>query len=181
MYDSGMEGRVVDIVASGTVLLGGVALTFIHYYGGSPGDPEGWFAAFGFAAPFIGVGLVALVGALRRRPALMLAAGVALIPMSLLSVVLSPLIISAILLLVRSKEVRSGPHDLVVPALLASGLVTALAILVFHQDPVTWSTPQGTGGSSNIITSLEAAIAISVTAAVVLIAAFLRPVPLLEQ
>ena len=171
-----MDARRVDIAASVAVVLGGVALTFIHYYGGSPGSPEGKFAALGFASPFIGAGLLAMVGALRGRPALMFAAGAALIPMSVLSIVLMPLIIPAVLLIVRSTRERFEPQDLAMPAVLASGLVVALAIVVFHQDPATWSTPYGGGGSSNIVTSLEAAIAISTSAVVVLIATF-RPAP----
>jgi len=106
----------------------------------------------------------------------MFAAGAALIPMSVLSIVLMPLIIPAVLLIVRSTRERFEPQDLAMPAVLASGLVVALAIVVFHQDPATWSTPDGGGGSSNIVTSLEATIAISTSAVVVLIAAF-RPAP----
>ena len=169
-----MEAHKVDIAAAVAVVLGGVALVFVHYYGGSAGDPEGWFAALGFAAPFIGAGLVALAGTLRSRPALMLAAGAALIPMSVLSIVLMPLILPAVVLIVRSIQERFEPQDLAMPAVLAFGLVVVLAIVVFHQDPVTWSTPDGGGSSSDIVTSLEAAIAISVTAAAVLIA-FFRP------
>ena len=171
-----MGARRVDIVASVAVVLGGVALAFIHYYGGSPGSPEGRFAAAGFASPFIGVGLLALVGSFRGRRALMLAAGVALIPMSILSFVLLPLLIPAVLLIVHSTQARLDPRDLAMPMVFALVLVGALAILVFHQDPVTWTSSEGGGGSSDIITTLEAAIAVSATAAVVLIAAF-RPVP----
>ncbi len=166
-----MEARRVDIAASVAVVLGGVALVFVHYYGGSAGDPEGWFAALGFAAPFIGVGLVALAGTLRKRPSLVLASGVALIPMSVLSIVLLPLILPAVLLIVHALQERLELRDLALPAVLLLGLVVVLAVVVFHQDPVTWSTPDGGGRSSNIVTSLEAAFAISVTAAVVMIAA----------
>ena len=106
----------------------------------------------------------------------MLAAGVALIPMSVLSFVLLPLLIPAVLLIVRSTRERLDPRDVAMPAILALVLVGALAILVFHQDPVTWTSPEGGGGSSDIVTMLEAATAISATAAVVLLAAF-RPAP----
>ncbi len=170
-----METRTVDIAASAAIVLGGVAVAFIHYYGGSPGSPEGRFAALGFASPFIGAGLLALVGTRREHPALLLAAGVALIPMSVLSIVLIPLIIPAVLLIVHALQKQFDPRDLAVPALLALSLVTALAVLVFHQDPATWSTPEGGGGSSDIVTTSEAALAISATVAVVLIAA-VRPV-----
>lgn len=165
-----METRTADTVASVAVVLGGVALVFVHYYGGSPGDPEGWFAALGFASPYIGAGLLTLVGTIRGHPALVLAAGVALIPMSILSIVLMPLLIPAVLLMVHAIQARFDPQDLAVPAILAFGLVTVLAILVFHQDPVTWSKPYGGGSSSDIVTTSEAAIAISATVAAVFIA-----------
>lgn len=171
-----MNADRVDIVASGAVVLGGVALTLIHNFGGSDGDPEGWFSALGFAAPFIGAGLIALVGTLRGRPNLMFVTGVALIPMSVLSVVLLPLVVPAVLLIVHSTPKRLDPRDLIAPSILASVLIVGLAIVVFHQDPATWSTPEGSGSSSNIITTLEATVVVSATVAVVLIAAF-APVP----
>ncbi|MGB5757188.1 MAG: hypothetical protein WBM50_09760 [Acidimicrobiales bacterium] len=159
-----------DTVASAAVIVGGVGLVFVHYYGGSPGDPEGWFAALGFAAPFIGAGVLALVGTRRGRPALVFAAGVALIPMSVLSIVLIPLLIPAMLLMAHAAVDRFDARDLAVPLLLALGLVVVLAILVFHQDPVTWSTPEGSGSSSNIVSATEAAIAVATTSVVACIA-----------
>ncbi len=165
-----MDSRTSSILASAAVIVGGSGLVFVHYYAGSPGDPEGWFAALGFAAPFIGVGALALAGTLRRRPALAFAAGVALVPMSVLSIVLIPLLIPAALLIVRAAVEGFRAQDLLVPGLLASGLVVVLAILVFHQDPVSWSTPEGSGGASNIVTTTEATIAIVSTVAAAFIA-----------
>jgi hypothetical protein len=156
-----MKSRMIDIVASVAAILGGVALVFGHYYGGSPGDPEGWFEALGFAAPFLGAGFLALVGTISGRPALVFASGAALIPMSLLSIVLIPLLIPATLLIIHAAGDGFDPHDLVVPSLLAFALVAVLVVLVFHQDPATWSTPYGGGGSSNVVTPTEAASAIA--------------------
>ena len=78
---------------------------FVHYYGGLPGEPEGWSAALGFAAPFIGAGFLALVGTRLGRPALVFSAGVALIPMSALSIVLIPLLIPAVVFVVDARAV----------------------------------------------------------------------------
>ncbi len=167
MYDRGVNSQLSGIIASAIVIAGGVGLVFVHYYGGSPGDPEGWFSALGFAAPFLGLGTVALVGILRQRPALVLAAGVALMPMALVSIVLIPLLIPAIFLTVCSAAKQFRPGDLVLPGLLAFGLLVVFGVLVFHQDPVTWSTPEGGGYSGNIVTSTEATFASATTAAIV--------------
>ena len=145
-------------------------MPFLHFFAGTPGDPEGWFACVGFAALFIGAGLLALLGTYRERPALLLAAGLAALLMSLVSIVLIPLAIPALLLVTRALNEQIERRDLAAAALLAIVLVSAFAFLVFHQDPVTWSTPEGTGGSSNIVTSFEAALSISATAAVVVVA-----------
>lgn len=176
-----MRSDLIAKVASVAIVAGGVALVFVHYYAGSPGDPEGWFSAIGFAAPYIGAGLVALVGTLRKRAALMLAAGVAVIPMSVLSIVLIPLLIPAVVLVIQAGKVGVNPSSLVLPAVLAAGLVGALAVVVFHQDPAQWSTPDGGGGSSNIVTTTESVIAIATAVTVNLIAALIpdetKPLP----
>lgn len=164
---------MADGVASAAVIAGGVAVMFVHYYAGSPGDPEGWFAALGFAAPFIGAGFLALVGTLRGQPALIFAAAVALIPMSVLSIVLIPLLIPAVLLMVHATSDGFAPRDLALPAILAFALAAALTVLVFHQDPVTWSTPESSGGSSNIVTTSEATLAIAAAVAVAILAVLL--------
>lgn len=170
MYDRHVSSRVGDILSAFGIAAGGVVVAFVHYFGGSPGDPEGWFAALGFAAPFIGAGLLALVGLGREWPALVFAAGLAVMPMSVVSIVLFPLIVPALVLETHAIRHWFGGRDLVVPAMLALPLMAAFAIVVFHQDPATWSTPTGSGGSSNIVTTTEAAIALTAAAAVVAIA-----------
>lgn len=146
----------------------GVGLVFVHYYGGSCGDPEGWFSALGFAAPFLGLGTLALVGTLQQRPALVLAAGYVLMPMALVSFVLIPLLIPAIVLTVRSSAQQFRMGDLVLPGLLALCLLAVFGVLVLHQDPVTWSTPDGGGSSGNIVTTTEATTAIATSVTVVI-------------
>ncbi len=166
-----MKSDLIAKAASIAIGAGGIALVFVHYYAGSPGSPDGWLSAVGFAAPFIGAGLIALIGTIRRQAALMLAAGAAVVPMSLLSIVLIPLLIPAVALIVQATKIGLRPSSLLIPGLLGAGLIGALALLVFHQDPAQWSTPEGGGGSSNIVTTTEAVIAIStaLTAAVVAI------------
>ncbi len=170
MYDRRMNSHLSGIIASAVVIAGGVGLVFVHYYGGSPGDPEGWFSALGFAAPFLGLGMLALVGTLRQRPALVLAAGYVLMPMVLVSVVLIPLLVPAMFLTVRSSAEQFRMGDLVLSGLLALGLLVVFGVLVLHQDPVTWLTPEGGGSSGNIVTTTEATTAIATSVAVVIAA-----------
>ena len=75
----------------------------------------------------------------------MLAAGVRWLPMSILSLLL-PLLIPAVLLMAHSTPARLDPRDLAVPMVFAFVLVGALAVLVFHQDPVTSTSSEGGGG-----------------------------------
>ena len=50
----------VATISSIAVCVGGAAVALVHYYAGSgsPGRPEGWLSAVGFAAPIFGAGLV---------------------------------------------------------------------------------------------------------------------------
>ncbi len=155
-----MDSDSTTRLAAAAVIVGGVGLVFVHYYAGSPHDPEGWLSAIGFGAPFVGAGVVASVGVARGHAGLMLAAGIAVVPMSLLSIVLIPLVISAGVLVMRAVSLGVEVRSLSVPATLGAALLAALMYLVFHQDPAQWSTPRGSGGSSNIVTSTEALIAI---------------------
>jgi hypothetical protein len=157
------------VVISGWATVGtGFALMAVHYLAGSDGDPEGWYSAAGFAAPFVGAGCLALVGDRFATPLLCVAGGVALAVMSVVSIIVVPLIVPAgfMIAAIRNASIRGG--DLVVPAVLAAGLVTTFAMLVFHEDPVTWSSSDGGGSSSNIVTSTEASISVIVVTIVVL-------------
>ena len=162
-----MSNRSVAIAGWFTVLAG-LGLMAVHYYGGSPGDPEGWFAAVGFGAPFVGAGALCLVGHRMARPMLCVAAGVALVIMSVVSIIMFPLLIAAVIM--SAAEGNSSAQDAkrIAPFLFAAPLVAAFGFLIFHQDPATWSTPSGSGGSGNIVTVLEASISLVAVTTVVL-------------
>lgn len=165
------------MVFSGWATVGaGVVLMAVHYFAGAEGDPEGWYSAAGFAAPFVGAGCLALVGDRFATPLLCAAGGAALAVMCVVSIVLVPLLVPAGFMIgaVRNASIRADA--VVVSAVVAATLVVSFAILVFHQDPVTWSTPDGGGSSSNIVTSTEASISLIVAIVVVLSAiAWSRP------
>ena len=94
-----------------------------------------------------------------------------------------PLLIPAAALIVQATTKGVRVSSLLIPAAIAVGLVGALAVIVFHQDPAEWTTPEGSGGSSNIVTTTEAAIGIAVGVAAVVVAVWisverkLRPEP----
>jgi hypothetical protein len=164
--------RSVSQLAAASIIVGGLGLMVFHYFAGTPDDPEGWFAAIGFGSPFVAAGTLGLIGSLRKRPALMLAAGVTLVPMSLLSIVLIPLLIPAAVLVAQGAKLQFDESEFLVPGISIVALLTVMAVLVFHKDPVTWSSPTGGGGSSDIITATEAFLAISVGTAVIAAALF---------
>ncbi len=138
----------------------------VHYFGGSDGDPEGWYAAMGFAAPFVGAGGLAIIGARLERPCLCVAGGVALAVMSVVSFVMLPLLVAAGFMFAAIRNPRAARGSCWIPAALAVGLVASFALIVFHQDPASWSTATGGGSSSNIVTATEASIGLAVTIAV---------------
>ncbi len=88
--------------------------------------------------------------------------------MCVVSIVMVPLIVPAGFMIAAIRNASMRGDAVVVSAVLAVGLVTAFGILVFHQDPVTWSTPDGGGSSSSIATSTEASISLMVVTVVVL-------------
>jgi hypothetical protein len=164
-----MEGCRVAAVTSGWATVGaGFVLMAVYYFAGSDGDPKGWYSAAGFAAPFVGAGCLALIGDRFATPLLCVAEGVALAVMSVVSIIVIPLVVPAgfMIAAIRNASIREGA--LVVPAVLAAGLVGGFAMLVLHEDPVTWSSPDGSGSSSNIVTSTEASISLIVVTIVVL-------------
>jgi hypothetical protein len=155
-------------IAGGATVAAAFALMVVHYLGGDSGDPEGWFSAVGFGSPFVGVGCLSLVGHRFGQPGLCLTAGLALIAMSVVSIVLIPLVVAGGFMIGSIRNTTVDVRSLLVPIVLGAALLSAFAMLVFHQDPVTWSTPTGGGSSSNIVTSTEAAISLTVTLTVVM-------------
>lgn len=136
---------------------------FVHYYGGSPDDPEGFLSAVGFGSPTVGGGLLAILGARGRVRSLSLAAAVALVLMSALSIVTLPLIAVAVAIAREGWRIEhpSTRSELFASAMASAGLVAALMALLVHQDPVSWTNATyGGGSSSDVVTTSEAMIAL---------------------
>ena len=162
-------------IAAIATIAGGGGLIAIHHFGGSPGDPEGWFASAGFGAPFIGAGLLGLLGVLKLRPLYCAAAGLALWPMCMISVVAFPLLVPAAMLIAVASRNDVAPNKLFVAAIPALVLAATTWFLVLHQDPVTWTTANGGGSSSNIVTTFEATLSIAVVTSVLVACYLLSP------
>jgi hypothetical protein len=150
-------------------------LIAIHHAGATPGEPGGWWASVGLGAPFVGAGLLGALGAVTDQPRCCVAAGLALWPMCLISVVGFPLLVPASVLLVSASRQRAPLSDLVLAALFAVVLAATTWFLVLHQDPATWTTPTSSGYSSNVITTFEVALSVTATAIVLVIATALTP------
>ena len=167
--------RNVTLVAV-AVMLAAVGLGVFRYFAGDPNTPSYIFGCVAFAAPFFAGGLLAVVGDRRGHPLFVVAAGVGLYPISLVSIVMWPLLIPAALLIWQGGRRIDDPTaaEALVSVAIVAGLCGTFAMLVFHKDPATWQAPDGSSGSSDIITSTESLITLSILAAV-FVAAFLVP------
>lgn len=170
---------ITTVVSAALVIAAGIALIPIREIAGDPNNPDGLISSIAFAAPFIAAGLIALLGEHRGKPIYSVAAGVALLPISLVSFILIPLLIPAMLLIAvgitRAKQ--SSNRDIGVSIIITVGLVVAVAALLAHQDPASWSTPNASGSSSDIVTTTEATLGLAIVAAVLAIATLVGRLP----
>lgn len=164
---------VTTVVAASLVIIAGIALVPIREVASEPNDAEGTLSSVAFAAPFIAAGLIALLSVHRAKPIYSVAAGVALLPISLVSFILIPVLIPAMLLIAlgMTRATQSSNRDIGISIVVTVGLVAAFAALLVHQDPASWSTPNASGSSSDIVTTTEATLGLTIAGAVLLIAA----------
>ena len=108
------------------------------------------------------------------------AAGAAQIPMLFLSFspLFFPLLVPAAIFISQAASMARGRRrshwQLVAAAVSALGLFAAMACLVVHQDPVTWTTATESGSSSDVITATESVLAFA-GIAVAIVAALVAP------
>ena len=163
-----LDGTVV--VAGAVVLVMGAAIAVIRFVGGSPAERglEGALGACALGAVIAAPGALALLARI-DRPALLIPAGVLLLPLSGVSIATLPLLIPAVMLLVA--YVRRRPPEAVQPPLLVAlssavvimVVVAALVSLFIHEDPRTWSAPTSSGETSDVITIGEALVSLLLT------------------
>lgn len=176
MYDSDMNTRRNVTVHAVVVMAAAVGLGIVRYLAGDSSTPHHTVGCAAFAAPFFTGGLVALLGERRGHPLFVASAGIGLWPISLVSIVMWPLLIPAAFLTWKGLQIAAtrGPLDVPVSIAIVAGIWGTFAMLLFHQDPATWQTPDGTASSSDIITVAEALVTGAVLLGVVA-AAFLAP------
>jgi hypothetical protein len=154
---------------------GGAGLVTIHHFGGSPGDPERWYESVGFGAPFIGAGLLGLLAVVKSYPLYCAAAGLALWPMCIISFVGFPLLIPAAVLMMVAASNDVPARGFAVAAIPALVLAATTWFLVLHQDAATWTTKNGSGSSSNVVTTFEATLSIAAVSTVLISCYLLAP------
>jgi len=172
----GIAGSAGFIASTGAVVVAvGLALAALRFSGGIPPEQgaEGAVGSLALGAIVAAPGILSLL-ALRERPALLLPAAIALIPLSFLSfaLVTLPLLLPAGMLFVgygrRSADRPSplgtaGGTTVAVFVLLAS----AVAVLFMHQDPRSYTTGTGGGSTSDVITFAESLSSLMLTTAAI--------------
>jgi hypothetical protein len=171
-----LDGTVV--VAGALVLALGVALGVIRFVGGSPAERgvEGALAACALGAVIAAPGALALLARF-DRPALLVPAGVLLMPLSGVSMAGAtlPLLIPAVMLLVAYG--RRRPHSDALPAPLVALLsavvimlvIAALVSLFIHEDPRSWVTPAESGATSDVVTIGESLVSLLLVGAALVV------------
>lgn len=157
---AGSDGFLLTVGV--VVVLAGVVLGVVRYVGGTPVErgPEGVLGSVALAAVVAFPGALALLG-VSGRPALLLPAGMVLVPLAFLSFagVTLPLLVPAVMLLVaygrRSRpSSRTGPPLFIAAVVVVLFLAAAIALFA-HQDPREYSTPTVSGSTSDVISVAE--------------------------
>jgi hypothetical protein len=142
----------------------------IRLLGGS-GGPESPFASVAFALAFIVAGLLAVWCERRNRPLVLIALGVAVGPLSLVSIVMIPLALPAAVIVAAGAQRLARPRrsEGLVALTTAWGLTVSFMVLLVHQDPRSWSDENSGGSTGDIITWTETGISVAILVAATLI------------
>ena len=153
-------------VSAVLLVAAGFLFSFVHAVAGEPHSPEGPLQHLSIGLPIMAAGVVALVGATAESPWLMVVGGLAALPMCVVSIVgLPALVCVAVLVTVGGSRLgRPAVRDAVVPLAIMALLVAGFFYEVLHQDPAEWATPDGSAGSSNIITTTESLVVLAAVA-----------------
>lgn len=145
--------------------VGAAVVGAIRVVGTSPA--EGWASGVVSSATLAVVlatpGAVASIGRRASTPSLVIAAGVALVPLGLISIATLPLLVVAATFVVAGIRMPAGSGW---PAVLLSILtvattIAALAVMFVHQDPRSIETPPTASGVSDVVTPLESLAALT--------------------
>ena len=155
----------VAIVASWIVA---AAVGVIRTVAASPADrgPGAVLSSVTFALVLATPGAVAVIGRRSHTPSLVIAAGVSLVPLGLVSIAAFPLLVPAAMLVVGGVRLRgrSGAVAVLVSCTLVVTSVAALVVMLVHQDPPSVQTPTMGAGVSDVVTPWESLAALSLVA-----------------
>lgn len=156
-------------IAAWAFVLAGAGLVLVRFFG-EPAPNQGAeaaLAAFAYGTAVASPGVVALVGG---RSGTIVAAGVAGVVTAMFASfgATLPLVIPAVALLVAGSR-RAGDTALADLAIVVLAPLAVVALWV-HPDAREWTTPTTTYGTSDVVTWAEAAISLTLTAAVVALA-----------
>ena len=161
-------------VAGWCFVLWGFAFALIRLAGDQPGFLEEVLGAAALGAPYTTLGLLAILGSRSDRPALMAFSGMLLLPMSMLSVVMFPLLLPAGFLFARAliglfgrRQQHLGWPEPFLSFVLPAMPVLALGYLLVHEDPRSWETVGGYHSTSDIVTFAESGLSLGTGALVV--------------
>ena len=150
---------------------------------GSVGErhAEGALPTVAIALAVAAPGIVALVGVVRRRAALYLAAAIASLPLAIVSIAVVPIWISTALFAIAffrepGAAVGFGPLDGVIAVGFAVPVFVGLLVMITHTHPYTYRFADG-GESGDAFTRANALRSIVLTHVDVAVVAVLASVP----
>ena len=90
----------------------------------------------------------------------MVAGGAAAVPTCLVSIVGVPALLpAAVVIAVGGSSLKGvSVRDVLASVAILALLVGGFGYEVLHQDPAEWTTPDGGGGSSNVVTMTESVV-----------------------
>ena len=154
------SARTAGRVAAVRLVVAGGAFMVIHAAAGDEGGREGWLQHLSFGLPLMAAGAIALIGSLERAPRLMVVGGAAAVPICLVSFVGVPALLPAgVVIAVGASGLRAvSTRDVLTAIALVTLLVGGFGYEVLHQDPAQRETPDGSAGSSNVVTTTESVV-----------------------
>jgi len=164
-------------------LLLALAIGLLRNANGSVGERhvEGALPTIAIALAIAAPGIVALVGVVRRRPALFLAAAIASLPLAIVSIAAVPVWISTALFAIAffrapGAAAQFGPLDGVIAIGFAVPVFVGLLVMITHTHQYTYQYASG-GESGDAFTRANAALSIVLTIAAVVIVSLLATLP----
>jgi hypothetical protein len=159
-------------VSAVLLMAAGLLFSFVHALAGDPHSPEGPLQHLSLGLPILTAGAVALIGIASRSPWLMIAGGVAALPMCMVSIIGLPAVVCAAVVIAAGARslTRTSARDLAAATSIVTLLVSGFFYEVLHQDPASWVTADGSAGSSNVITPAESVIVLLVVGVALIVA-----------